>query len=368
MINAESNIKKSASNRVAVLLVLILAIAFGLASILPLIWSLTRPMSGFIYSPFYTTNNFCDATLNGCHILHPEDRVIEVDHARISQLNYLTGQGGTLYLVYELVHALIGITVETQQWTVGRLLEKSGPLFITGFVLIWLMLKGLRQQPETLRNIETKPIVQKLTGLNWLLVSACLMGLALLATPDFYLAPGAGLDSGFDPLAHWQASEFLALTAKWSTYIYYPLWTLAAATLGTYRLQHLLAGRRGQTWAIAVGWLLITIDLIDYCYSACLTHHYNNPDYYVWHTRSEFWPLWLSILLLVWLPRSTASPKFLKLDIPNLLSRIAFTVFLLGFITPTVFDWMPPGLGVQWWAIAIIFYYRLQPAIKNIRS
>lgn len=358
--------KGSRNKSQSIKLVLVLAVLVGLASILPLIWSLTRPMSGFIYSPFYTTNNFCDATVKGCQILHPEDRVIEVDHQRIDQLNQLTGQGGTLLLVYELVHALISFLAQTQAWTAGRLLEKSGPLLASGFVLIWFAISELRRNKSGEIAPETKSLLQKAiaakSATNWLLLSVVLSGLGLLAAPDFYLAPGAGLTSGFDPVAHWHAGEYLALTAKWSTYLYYPIWTLAAATLATYHLQQLLNGLRWRVWAIAVGWLLIGIDLIDYLYSAYLTHHYNNPDYYVWHTRSEFWPLWGCVLLLIWLP---AIRSLRQTVLVSLLSRLAFTLFLFGFIMPTVFDVTLPAFGVQWWAVAIIFYYRLRTFPKN---
>lgn len=199
----------------------------GLASWLPLLWALAAPMPGFIYSPFYTANIFNDASLNGYRAgLRPEDRVIQINRQRVEQLTPLAAQGGELFLTYELKQALVSIPVGTQEWTIGRLLEKSGPLFAAGGWLIWLTVRLL-----------LKP---KSRNKNWLATSVFLAGLALLAAPDFFLGSGAGRESGFDPISHWHNGDYLATTAKWSSYFYPLLWTLAAAALGIFWLQNLL--------------------------------------------------------------------------------------------------------------------------------
>ncbi len=313
----------------------------GLASWLPLLSALASPMPGFIYSPFYTANLFNDASLNGYRAgLRPEDRVIQVNRQRIEQLTPLAAQGGELYLTYELKQALVSIPVQAQEWTVGRLLEKGGPLLGAGCWLIWLTVRLL-----------LKP---KARNKGWLAASVFLAGLALVAAPDYFLGPGAGRESGFDPLRHWQNGEYLAITAKWSSYFYSLLWTLAAAALGIFWLQNLLDKARVRPkvrqWAIATTLLLLAFDLSDYFFAALRTLRYNNPDYIVLHWRGEFWLLWSVVLILTWISE-------LKLNFVLLLRGLGLTLFVVGFVVPTIFDWQWGGPGVQWYAILGVIYF-----------
>jgi hypothetical protein len=189
-------------------------------------------------------------------------------------------------------------------------------------------------------------------------------GWALLAAPDYFLASGAGRNSGFDPVAHWQAGEFLALTAKWSSYLYYPLWSIPMVALGIWYLIFLLKPSRWQRWIIASVLLLACFDLGDYIFSAALTYRYNNPDYIVWHVRSEFWVLWPSIIILAsWRSfyqlrkdKKTSGELKLKSAFLRLAQPLLLVLFVGGFVAPTVFDWSLPGIGVQWWALLIILF------------
>lgn len=340
-------------------------------------------MPGFIYSPFYTTNLFTDPTLNGYQMaLRPEDRVIEVNKERIDQLDTAVVRNAKVYLVYELVHALVGIRVPVQNWTINRMLEKASPLFLSGILLLWLNVRWLlavqlvpvkagaeNDPPDNTDGSRSQP---RRENEKWLILSGVLAGLALLTAPDYFLAPGAGLNSGFDPVARWQAGEVLALTSKWSAYLYYPLWTLAAAACGVFQLKQLITKIRWQRWFMGIVGGLVTFDLADYIYAAYLTYRYNNPDYFVWHVRGEFWLLWPLLLILVWVNifmsentslKNYGTPSNFK---PNLIAGICFSLFVVTFIVPTVFDWSLPGFGVQWWSfLAIPYFYQMYQKGKN---
>ena len=316
----------------------------GLASWLPLLGALGQPMPGFIYSPFYTANIFNDASLNGYRAgLRPEDRVIQVNRQHIEQLTPLAAQSGELYLTYELKQALVSIPVQAQKWTVGRLLEKSGPLLGAGCWLIWLTIR-LWLTPMS-RNKHS------------LVASVFLAGLALLSAPDYFLAPGAGHESGFDPISHWHNGEYLATTAKWSSYFYGLLWTLAATALSIFWLQNLFDHTRVRPnvrqWAIATTLLLLGFDLGDYLFAALRTLRYNNPDYTVLHWRGEFWLLWPLVLTLAWVSK-------LKLNSRSVIQHFCLMFLVAGFMVPTIFDWQWVGPGVQWYVIFVVVYFELE--------
>jgi len=351
-----------------------------LASALPLLAVVGKPWPGYFYSPFYTTNVFTNQTTPAWKVgLRPEDRVIRVGSSGIDQFQVETarvGVGGKLYLIYELGRVLTAIEVRVEELDGWRLLEKSAPLFLAGIMLVGLGAWRLWNKNK------------------WAGIFSWLVGLGLLAAPDYFLGPGHGLESGFDP-----ANSL----GKWSSYFYFPIWTIALATGWVWATQRIFAGnKRLRGWAFGVGGLLLAFDLLDYLYAVWRTATYNNPDYVVWHSRGEFWVGWLGLALLfslvIFLKKtrmtqnsgySTHSTLTLTLSLlgrgnlnpspflareggifvgavrePSVRSRVRFAfltetfllLFIGGYVVPTIFDFVIPGPGPQWYCLGLVCF------------
>ncbi len=341
------------ANNLRVILVLVLAALCFLLSVLPLVGAVGKPWPGFFYSPFYTTNVFTDASLPAQQAgLRPEDRVIQAgalpgQWPRIERLTEQTrlaaAQNHPLTLVYELGRDLVTIPVKVELLDWLRLLEKAGPLFLTGGLLFFA---GL-----------TRPN----NSLAWQ-IFVFFSALALLAAPDYFLNAGNGRESGFLP----DISNGLATSAKWSTFLYMPLWKIALTAGAIFYLQTIgnlqLATRNSQLpppdhrqlFFQSLVIALLIFDLISYSYEAIKTAIYNNPDYVVWQGRTAFWPEWggLTLLLVI--------GEIRRRGWKALLPIAGYVLFLGGFIIPTVFDLTPTGSGPQWYSLGLLLYFTTQ--------
>ncbi|HEX2912900.1 MAG TPA: hypothetical protein VH186_18990 [Chloroflexia bacterium] len=326
-------------------LVAIFGLSF-LLTLLPLMGFMSGPRywPGFFYAPFYTTNIFTDAqTPAAAAGLHSEDRVVGVARSdRIDKLHEVTAQqgeaGAKIRLIYELGRELTAIQVQVEPLSWGRWLEKSGPLLLAALLM---GLIGWRER-------KAFPF---------------LLAIAVTAGLDYWLNRGAGRESGFDPAAWLSAGELLSLSAKWSAFLYWPLWTLACLTTALFVINRCLKGRLRRVALI----LVITAALSEfgaYCYEASKSATYNNPDYIIWHARAVFWWIWGFLLLLmlgVVLSRWRRWPIWLGL--------LGLAVFILGFMYPTTFDSAWSGPGPQWYALGLpLFGYGFIRAIARSNS
>lgn len=318
-----------------------------LASVGPLVGQLSSSgyWPGFFYAPFYTANVFSDPTTPaGAAGLRPEDRVIGLRPARIERLAELTDRagavGGKVTLIYELGRELTSVEVPVTRLDWGRGAEKAGPLLVAGLLLV-----GLGWQKRQ----------------GW----AGLVALPLLAAPDYWLNPGAGRESGFDP-AHWLANgQFLFVSAKWSSFLYWPLWTLAWAGLSLSVAGQLFQfQKRAGGLARALILTALAAELAAYLYDAIKTATYNNPDYVIWHARAVFWPGWGLLLGLtgLWAWRKQTWAAWVGL--------LGLALFVAGFAFPTTFDTALPGPGPQWYALALLILglgsgFRTQNLVEN---
>lgn len=298
------------------------------ASLGPLLSQRTWP--GFFYAPFYTTNAFTDPTTPAWRVgLRPEDRVIGLNGERIERLAQAGVKGlsgaAQFSLVYELGRELAVLEVSNEPLGWLRLLEKAGPLVAAALALLGL---GLRR------------------GLLWGRVGA----LALVAALDYWLNPGAGRESGFDPVGWWQLGGGLLATAKWTTYLYWPLWTLLWASLVYGLVQQDRVSRRRKV-ALAVLGAVIAGQLGAYTYEAVKTATYNNPDYIIFHVRMVFWPMWGALLtlasLLLWQKRR---------EWQAWAGWLGLVSFVAGYGVVTVFDSAWPGPGPQWYGLGLVLY------------
>jgi hypothetical protein len=231
---------------------------------------------------------------------------------------------GTLSLVWEFAReaGMIQVKVEPLGWE--RIFEKWGPLLGTGLLLGWLGWRGYR----------------------W----AGGAGLALLAAIDYLLNPGSGRETGFDPAGWLAAGRWEWASAKWSTYFYWPLWTLAWAALGWYIVGQLFQNRpRGFAQAIIVA--LALAELGAYSYEAAKTATFNNPNYMVYHVRGVFWPGWGALLALA-LVFSWQGRRSWR----GWVALGGLSLFVLGWAVPVTFDMAWPGPGPQWYAWGLALF------------
>ncbi len=355
----------------------VMGLLVGVASLLPLLTMLGKPWPGFFYSPFYTTNVFTDQTTPAWQAgLRPEDRVIRAGSFGIDQLQIeatRVGNGGKLYLVYELGQVLTGIESKVEELEGWKLLEKAGPLFLGGIMLV-----GYGMWRFGRRDI-------------WAGIFSWLAGLGLLAAPDYFLGPGRGLESGFDPAYG---------LGKWASYFYFPIWTLVLAAGWFWAIQRIFAEKkRWWGWAMGVTGLVLAFDLLGYLNAVWRTATYNNPDYVVWHSRGEFWVGWLGLglilsghstltLALFLLGRENLTPFPLrgegrgerqlkethKLDSPFaskergqkvrfvIIIVVCLLLFVGGYVVPTIFDVVLPGPGPQWYCFGLVGFVTLAVA------
>ena len=320
------------------------AILFGLVllvSLGPMADLLAGPgdWPGFFHAPFYTTDVFTDPTTPAGRVgLHPEDRVVGVNQARIDRLYteaVARGKaGGSLSLLYELGRELTLLDVEVERLGWARILEKGGPLLATALLLAGL---GWRYRQQ------------------W----AWLGGVGLVAATDYWLNPGWGRRSGFDPVAALELGRWVVAGAKWSAYLYWPLWTLIVGVGGWQ-----IVGRLEPTRWRKTLWGLIAVAVVTewaaYAYDAWKSANFNNPDYIVWHARAIFWPQWAALLglsLTLGWQRREGWRSF------------ALLVFVVGFVYPTTFDTTWPGPGPQWYAFGFaIAVYQLTVSRAESKS
>ncbi len=303
----------------------------------PLVGLLSGPRywPGFFYAPFYTTNIFTDLQTPAYRVgLRPEDRVIGANRERIDRLAVLTARqgasGDALVLIYELGREAASIRVPVEPLGWERILEKWGPLVGAGLGLAGLAWRG-----------------------RWV---AGPSGVALLAAVDYWLNPGAGRESGFDP-AGWAGLEqaVLLATAKWSTYFYWPLWTLAWATL-LWWLAHQLAVGRSRRLFYALSVALGCAELGAYTYEAVKTATYNNPDYITFHARAIFWFGWGSLLALAAIRLWQVRRKW-----QSWAGFGGLSLFVVGWAGPTTFDSVWPGPGPQWYTWGLVAFVWFTP-------
>jgi hypothetical protein len=304
--------------KILLLLSGVLALIFSMLSLWPVIG---KPWPGFFYSPFYTTNVFTDSSTPAWEAgLRPEDRVILAGNSRIDRLHAETekvGNGNTLYLVYELGRQLAGIQVQVESLDFFRLAEKALPQYFAGLLAILLARGSLYP------------------------LFACISGIALIIAPNYFLAAGCGLESGFE-------ISGCATIGKWSAFFYFPLWSLALGAGWLETGLRLIKSRRKRLWFSSVVGLLLVFDLSGYLYASMNTATWNNPDFIVWHSRVEFWVGWLgfSLLFAVFHFKSGSSTR-------KILPLLALALFIAGFIFSTVFNIGWPGFGPQWYALSL---------------
>lgn len=296
-----------------------------------------RYWPGFFYAPFYTTNLLTDPTTPAWQAgLRPSQRVVTANRERIDHLSPLTFQegaaNGTLSMVWEFAReaGTIQLKVEPLGWE--RIFEKWGPLLVTGLLLGWLGWRGYR----------------------W----AGLAGLALLAAIDYLLNPGSGRETGFDPAGWLALGRWEIATAKWSTYFYWPFWTLVWAALGWYLIGYLFHNRPKNIARAIIG-AVAASELGAYGYEAAKTATFNNPNYMIYHVRDVFWPGWGALLLL-----ALAFTWQRRRNWTAWVALAGLLLFLLGWAVPTTFDMAWPGPGPQWyaWGLGLFaFAGRFQP-------
>lgn len=276
---------------------------------------------GFFYAPFYTTDVFTGSnTPAGQAGLRPEDRVVGANLDRIDklwELQQATGkEHGSLSLLYELGRELTRLKVAVEPLGWERIIEIWGPWLAATAGLIGL---GWRQK-------------------SWF---CGVGGLTLLAGLDYWLNPGAGRLSGFDPLYWLNTGEWWRAASKWSAYLYWPLWTLTQTVAG-----YSLAARSGiadRKLKILLQIVIVTACLSEwaaYSYDAWKSGNYNNPDYIIWHARAVFWPEWGALVVLSGLAAWRHK---------NWWGLVSLLIFIAGFAGPTAFDFSWPGPGPQWY-------------------
>lgn len=282
---------------------------------------------GFFYAPFYTNSVFSDPTTPAARAgLAPEDRVIGLNGVRVEFLREITARqakaGGNISLVYELGRELsaLNLSVERQSWE--RLLEKWA---IFGPGGLGLAAWGWRKD-------------------SWLaLVGATL----LMASGDYWLNPGAGRESGFDPGSFLASGEWSLVTTKWSTYFYWPLWLGVWLVVGLGMVERLKASRNLLKLLRIILVTLSLTGLAVYLYEAARTARFNNPDYIIFYFRLIWGPGWafgLAIGLWVALRQNKWQ---------SWLSLAGLVLLAGGFGAATLFEVALPGPGPQWYALGL---------------
>ncbi len=314
---------------------LIALVVVAWLSVGPMIGLVTGPRywPGLFYFPFYTTNLFTDPTTPGWEAgLRPEYRLVSVNRERIDRLAAQTEEqgaaGGTLLLLWESGRDAVFVRVPVVPLGWERILEKFGPLLLTSLGMTYLGWRGNNRL-------------------------AYLSGLATLAALDYWLNPGTGRESGFDPAGWLSEGRFLMLSAKWSSYFYWPLWITVWAALG-WHFAKLAFGGRSRRGIYALIAALTLAELAWYSYEAARTATFNNPDFITLHIRAIFWPAWVIVfgLAVGFLWQNRLKPK-------AWLSLAALLTFFAGWAIPTTFNnaWLFVP-GPQWFVITLLLAFR----------
>jgi hypothetical protein len=303
----------------------------ALATLLPLLsFSVgERFWPGFFYAPFYTNNVLTDPTTPAAKAgLKPEDRVIGLNGVRIEYLGEITNRqgksGSPISLVYELGRELAAINLPVERQNLARLLEKWVVFALGGLgLVIWGWPKN-----------------------NWLALAGASL---LVASGDYWLNPGAGRQSGFDPGALTASGEWGLATTKWSTYFYWPLWLVVWLVVGLSLVESLNSLRKPKLLKL-LRIVIVTLALTQlavYLYEAARTARYNNPDYITFYLRLIWWPDWAGLLALgLWAALRHNDRRF-WLGLAGLLLGVG------GFGAAVLFAVALPGPGPQWYALGL---------------